>query len=119
MSASPAAAVVGGAASPAVFEMRADLAGHLTARGALTFATARRAWELGLKTLHATSAREVEVDCGGISAADSAGLAVLLDWLAAARRQGRSLRYVNLPSSLLSIAAVSDLDDLLRSGVKA
>jgi phospholipid transport system transporter-binding protein len=99
------------------FEIQAGSAGHFVARGLLTFATARQAWERGLEALHATSAPELDVDCSGITAADSAGLAVLLDWLAALKREGRQLRYRHLPASLLSIAEISDLGELLRGGI--
>lgn len=107
-----------GTSSPAAFEIRASSAGQFTARGVLSFGTARRAWELGLQALHSVSARELEVDCSGVTAADSAGLVVLLDWLATVRREGRSLRYVHLPASLLSVAAISDVEGLLREGVR-
>ena len=63
------------------------------------------------------SARSCEVDCSGITASDSAGLTVLLDWLAMAKRDGRSLRFVNLPKSLISIAKISEVDELLQTGV--
>jgi phospholipid transport system transporter-binding protein len=121
MSAAPAVTVANGAAasSPANFEIRVGAGGRLEARGMLTFSTARRARELGLEALHASSARELEVDCAGITAADSAGLAVLLDWLAAVKRESRGLRYLHLPVSLMSIAAISDLDELLRRGIAA
>ena len=41
----------------------------------------------------------------------------LLDWLAMAKRDGRSLRFVNLPKSLISIAKISEVDELLQTGV--
>jgi phospholipid transport system transporter-binding protein len=85
--------------------------------GALTFATARRANEEGLRTFTESGARELEVDCRRITASDSAGLTVLLDWLAHARREGRSLRFVNLPPGLLAIARISEVDELLERGI--
>jgi phospholipid transport system transporter-binding protein len=98
------------------FEIQAGSGGSFFARGLLTFATAREAWERGLAALHTTSAGALTVDCSGITVADSAGLAVLLDWLAALKREGRQLRYRHLPDSLLAIAAISDLAELLRNG---
>ncbi len=86
-------------------------------RGSLTFATARKAHEAGLGKFRDCGARACEVDCSGISESDSAGLTVLLDWLALAKRDGRSLRYVNLPEGLLAIAKISDVDELLQKGV--
>ncbi len=62
-------------------------------------------------------ARTCEVDCSGITASDSAGLTVLLDWLARAKHNGQSLRYVNLPAGLLAIAKISEVDGLLQAGV--
>jgi phospholipid transport system transporter-binding protein len=49
--------------------------------------------------------------------ADSAGLAVLLDWLSAAKRAGRSLRYAHLPEDLVALARISEVDELLARGV--
>jgi phospholipid transport system transporter-binding protein len=117
MSAAPGVTVANGASSPTSFEISVGAGGRLEARGMLTFGTARRARELGLTALHASDARELEVDCAAITAADSAGLAVLLDWLATVKRERRGLRYLHLPASLLSIAAISDLDELLRRGI--
>jgi len=103
--------------SSASFEIREAAAGRFEVRGALTFATARRAREQGLHAIRTSSARELEMDCGGVAVSDSAGLTVLLDWLAHAKREGRSLRFVNLPEALLAIARISEVDQLLQSGV--
>ena len=91
--------------------------GKFTTRGPLTFATARRARESGLAALGASSARSIEVDCSGISSLDSAGMTVLLDWLAFAKRSGRSLRFENLPEQVQAIARISDVLELLEKGV--
>lgn len=118
MSATSAAAMprdTGGAG----FELRAVSAGRYEARGSITFATARAVWEQGRKLLKADPSQAVEIDCAGITHADSAGLVVLLDWLADARRAGRTLSYHYLPESLLSLAAISDLHELLFNGVPA
>ena len=91
--------------------------GQLAAQGPLTFSTARQAYEAGLRSLSSSVAREVEVDCGGITASDSAGLAVLLDWLGEAQRRGRSLRYRQLPAGLVALGRISEVEGLLERGV--
>src|SRR3979490_2783704 len=91
--------------------------GRFVAQGPLTFATARQAREQGLHCLASAAGRELEVDCGGITATDSAGLAVLLGWLGAVKRAGRSLRYTHLPQGLLALGRISELEDLLERGV--
>jgi phospholipid transport system transporter-binding protein len=83
----------------------------------LVFGTARRATEAGLRALQATSAREIQIDCRGISASDSAGLTVLLDWLGAAKKEGRSLHFTNLLPGLLALAHISEVAELLQKGV--
>ena len=53
------------------------------------------------------------IDLSGVGHADSAGVALLLEWLAWARRQERSLRFDNAPDSLRTIASLSQVDGLL------
>ena len=95
----------------------ASESGRFTARGLLTFATARQAREQGLQSLASAAGRELEVDCAGITASDSAGLAVLLDWLGAMKRAGRAPHYTQLPGGLLALARISEVEELLERGV--
>jgi phospholipid transport system transporter-binding protein len=89
--------------------------GQLQAEGPLNFASARRARELGLDAVRAANA--LVIDCHGITVSDSAGLTVLLDWLAAARAQGRSLRFTHLPQGLAALGQISEVNELLERGV--
>jgi len=82
-------------------------------RGELTFATARLAREIGVRALGGAGSGRVVVDCAGVTRADSAGLAVLLEWLAWGRRHGREVALENLPASLVAIARISEVDELL------
>jgi phospholipid transport system transporter-binding protein len=83
-------------------------------RGALTFATARLASAAGLRAIGAAAAGRLEVDFAAVTAADSAGLAVCLVWLGTARRDGRELRFVNLPAHIRSLARISEVGSLLE-----
>ena len=105
------------AADAGAFRLAAGAPGTLSAQGPLTFATARRACEQGATALADASAARLEIDCRGITASDSAGLAVLLEWLSVTKRAGRSLRYAQLPQELAALARISDLEDLLERGV--
>lgn len=53
------------------------------------------------------------IDLSGISTADSAGLALLVDWLAEARARGGSLRYEQIPETLHALARLSEVDTLI------
>ena len=90
--------------------------GRVAAEGPLTFATARRACELGAPLITA-AATALEIDCSGITTCDSAGLAVLLEWLGTARRAGRNLRYTQLPAGLAALARISEVEEFLTRGV--
>jgi phospholipid transport system transporter-binding protein len=109
--------VVVAATAPREFSLEESAPGKFAARGALTFATARRARELGLAALHASSAAGFQIDCSGITHSDSAGMTVLLDWLSVAKRDGHSLQYANLPAQVKDIAGISDTLEMLQKGV--
>ena len=98
------------------FEFTVSSPERCAVRGALTFATARRARTLGLNAQRA-AAKSFVIDCGEIRQADSAGLAVLLDWLAEARRAGKALHFERLPDDLLRLARISSVDGMLQQGV--
>ena len=87
--------------------------GRVVVTGELTFASAREARQLGILVLEGSRADRLVVDCGAVTRADSAGLAVLLDWLAWGRRKSRPVSLENLPASLVAIAKISEVDGLL------
>jgi phospholipid transport system transporter-binding protein len=89
--------------------------GRVEVTGELTFGTAREARQVGILVLESSRAQRIVVDCSGVSRADSAGLAVLLDWLAWGRRKSRPLSLQNLPASLIAIARISEVDELLTA----
>ncbi len=56
------------------------------------------------------------VDLSGVTGGDSAGLALLVEWLSVARGAGRDLRYENIPQQMQQLARLSDLEELLLGG---
>jgi phospholipid transport system transporter-binding protein len=86
--------------------------GQFQIGGALTVvtATALRARAL---TEFAAAGEALSVDLAGVTQVDSAGLAVLIDWLAWAASQHRSLRFGGVPRALRSLARLSEVEDLL------
>jgi phospholipid transport system transporter-binding protein len=87
--------------------------GRFAVTGALTFATARRAFEVGVRTFAAEEGKSLVLDCSGVSAGDSAGLAVLLQWVGWAQRQQRLLSFLHVPAAIEAMARISDVEDLL------
>ena len=58
-------------------------------------------------------APDTVIDLAGVSDMDTAGLALLIEWLAMAKRQGITLTFRNLPDSLWAIVCASNLDGWL------
>ncbi len=56
------------------------------------------------------------IDLAGVSHCDSAGVALLVEWLRRARGAGRDLRFANPTSQMLEIIKVTNLDTLLLLG---
>jgi phospholipid transport system transporter-binding protein len=104
-------------AAAAAVELQERSPGKFAAHGPLTFATARGARESGLAAFGAANSRELEVDCSGITSSDSAGMTVLLDWLAMAKHAGRSMHFASLPEQVQALARISDVLELLEQGV--
>ena len=77
---------------------------------ALTFGNANAALERGCA---AVAAGETVFDLGGIKAADSSALAVMLAWQRRAQAQGRALRFVNVPANVDALAKLYGVDALL------
>jgi len=88
--------------------------GRFCLEGVLDFGTVTRLAASGRACLKRDA--KVDIDLAGVQAANSAGLALLLEWLDIARERGVTLTYRNLPDSLVRIAAVSNLESLLPVG---
>lgn len=58
----------------------------------------------------------IHVDLGGVSEGDSAGLALLIEWLRCARRRGQSIEFANVPGQINALARISEVEDLLATG---
>lgn len=56
---------------------------------------------------------DAEIDLEGVTRADSAGLALLVEWLRESERRGASIRFVNVPEQMKQIARVCGLEDIL------
>lgn len=97
------------------FSIRASNPGRLEASGPMSFDSAAVALRAGLALI--PQGQPCTIDLSGVTEADSAGLGVLVEWLATARKRGGSIRYEGIPAQILAVARISDLEDLLADGV--
>lgn len=83
-------------------------------RGSLHFTTVRELLAAGGVAIEAGKA--AAIDLAGVTGSDSAGLALLIEWLSIAKASGRALRFENIPSQLQQIARLSEVEGLLAPG---
>ena len=96
------------------FSIQRVAEGRLEASGVLGYATAGRALPAGLALIARGST--CTIDLSRVTEADSAGLAVLVEWLATAKSRGTVIRYQGIPAQILAVARISDLESLLTDG---
>lgn len=77
---------------------------------ALTFQSASSALEQGSAAI---AAGETVFDLGGVSTADSSGVAVLLAWQRRALASGQRLTFINVPCNVQNLATLYGVDQLL------
>ena len=80
-------------------------------KGVLSFATVPGLLERSadLFAEHAS----VSIDLRQVERSDSAGVALLVEWMNRAWQQQKELKLLNIPAQMLSIARVSGLDHIL------
>ena len=96
---------------PPLFASPDAIAGHVCLTGVVGFATARQLLADGEQLF--AGMKDVQVDMSQVTASDSAGLALLLAWLAYASKHGSCLTFVNIPEQMRAMARISDVEDLL------
>ena len=85
---------------------------HYKLTGRLDFKTVTAA----LSQFHSLNLdNHIEVDLSGIDRSNSAGLALLLELLADAKKQNRSIRFTGISEAMMDLAEMSDVEQLLLS----
>jgi phospholipid transport system transporter-binding protein len=81
--------------------------------GLLEFATVTALLPLGSAAI--CEGRACVIDLAEVTGSDSAGLALLIEWLSVAKAVSRDLRYENIPPQLHQLAGLSELDSLISA----
>jgi phospholipid transport system transporter-binding protein len=82
--------------------------------GSLHFTTVSALLPLGVEAI--TGGRAAVIDLAAVTASDSSGLALLIEWLSVAKAAARPLKYENIPSQLQQLARLSEVEELLVPG---
>ncbi|MFU8820781.1 MAG: STAS domain-containing protein [Gammaproteobacteria bacterium] len=92
-------------------EIRDRGGGRFEILGELSFQTVATALEKSKAMFSKHSI--IEIDLAGVTRADSAGLALMLEWVNRARNNAHDLRFTNIPAQIISIAQISEVEDML------
>ncbi|RFA30295.1 hypothetical protein CAI21_06695 [Alkalilimnicola ehrlichii] len=93
-------------------ELRPSLsAGAFTVQGVMGFSTVTGLLRESQRLFKGQA--RITVDLGGVERADSAGLALLVEWTRVAQMQGQDIRFVKMSPQMQAIAEVSGLQDVL------
>lgn len=96
------------------FELE-DLAdGRFVLRGDMTFDTAERILRASEEPF--SEHTRIEVDLSGVEKSDSAGLALLLEWITWANHSVREIRFLEIPERVRAIAQTTEVEKLLSRG---
>jgi len=93
----------------ASFEILSE--GRARVGGALEFRTVTALLPSGTEAIE--QGHVSAIDLSGVTLSDSAGLALLIEWLSVAQAAGRTVRYENIPSQLCQLSALSDVNELV------
>jgi phospholipid transport system transporter-binding protein len=80
--------------------------------GALTFATVPQIYTQG-STVFDSNGLSLTLDLQGVMHTDSAGLALMMEWMRTAQSQEKEIHFKNVPAQMLNIARLSGLDSIL------
>jgi phospholipid transport system transporter-binding protein len=105
------------AAAATPLALQAAAGGTLALTGELTLAQVGPWRERGRRMLAAAAAggTALRIDLAGVTRVDSAGLALLVDWLAWAGGAHCSLAFEAVPPALHALARLSGLEQLLAA----
>ncbi len=95
----------------ACFEALTD--GRARLEGVLHFDTVASLLPIGEQAIEA--GRATLIDLKDVTQSDSAGLALLIEWLSVAKAAQQPLHYENVPAQVRELAHLSDIEDLLEA----
>lgn len=88
--------------------------GRFALSGEMSFETAERVLADSEKLFEPHT--RIEIDLSGIDDTDSAGLALLLEWITWANHTVREIRYERMPEKIIAIAKATEVEPLLTKG---
>jgi phospholipid transport system transporter-binding protein len=95
------------------FEFESMNGGRFAVRGVFGFSTVSEILERSRKLFDDVPV--IKVDFSGVTDADSAGLALLLEWVSWAKSAERELRFFDVPPQIQAVARISEVEEILHA----
>jgi phospholipid transport system transporter-binding protein len=95
------------------FEFESLGGGRFAIRGTFGFTTVSDILERSRTLFDGVSV--IKVDFSGVTDADSAGLALLLEWVSWAKSAARELRFFDIPPQIQAVARISEVEEILHA----
>lgn len=88
-------------------------ADHIQLRGSLNLASVPQLWQELKDFTHTYPHSKLAVSLGAVTAVDTAGVALLVNWTVMANKRGISMSLFDTPENLGKLAKLSGVDSLL------
>jgi phospholipid transport system transporter-binding protein len=85
--------------------------------GAMTFESVSDLWRQSEDMFSGEGV--FQIDLAQVTRTDSAGLALMVEWLREASRRGARIEFLNMPEQLLSLVGAANLEDVLAAKPRA
>jgi phospholipid transport system transporter-binding protein len=80
--------------------------------GAMTFDSVTDLWRQSIDMF--SSENVFQIDLATVTHIDSAGLALLVEWLREAVRKGARVEFLNMPDQMLALVGAANLETVLK-----
>lgn len=87
--------------------------GRLMVSGQLNFSSANKIWNASLPLL--ANQQEWHFDLSKVISSNSAGLALLIEWIKYAKQMNKVISFTRLPEQLQSIARIAGVEHFIKS----
>jgi phospholipid transport system transporter-binding protein len=88
--------------------------GRFAVKGEMTFDTAEKILRKSEDPFEDHT--QLEIDLSGVTDSDSAGLALMLEWVTWANHSVREIRFTGIPDKIRAIARTTEVEGLLERG---
>jgi phospholipid transport system transporter-binding protein len=96
------------------FDLKDLGGGKFALDGEMTFQTAGQILRVSERVFSEHS--RLEIDLSGVTETDSAGLALMLEWITWSNHTVREIRFINTPPKIDAIARTTEVEHLLTRG---